>query len=72
MTDTKLLREKIERSGYKMKFIAEKVGVSYQGLLNKINNKSEFRANEIQIIHELLGMTEQERVEIFFANKVGK
>ena len=66
MTDTKLLREKIERSGYKMKFIAEKVGVSYQGLLNKINNKSEFRANEIQIIHELLGMTEQERVEIFF------
>ena len=72
MTDTKLLREKIERSVYKMKFIAEKVGVSYQGLLNKINKKSEFRANEIQIIHELLGMTEQERVEIFFANKVGK
>ena len=39
----------------------------YQGLLNKINNRSEFRANEIQALYDLLGLTEEERVAIFFA-----
>lgn len=67
MTNTKLLREKIDQSGYKLRFVAEKVGVTYQGLLNKINNRSEFRANEIQILYDLLGLSEEERVSIFFA-----
>ncbi len=67
MTDTELLRKKIEQSGYKMRFIANKMGITYQGLLNKINNRSEFRAREIQILHNLLGLTEEERVAIFFA-----
>lgn len=70
MTDTKLLREKIEQSGYKLQFIAKKVGITYQGLLNKINNKSEFRANEIQALYNLLGLTEKERIAIFFAANV--
>ena len=72
MTNTKLLREKIEQSGYKLRFIAEKIGITYQGLLNKINNRSEFRANEIQALYDLLGLTEEERVAIFFASQVGK
>ena len=66
MTDTELLREKIKQSGYKIQFIAKKLGISYQGLLNKINNKSEFRAKEIQVLHDLLNLTEDERVAIFF------
>lgn len=70
MTDTKLLREKIEQSGYKLQFIAKKVGITYQGLLNKINNKSEFRANEIQALYNLLGLTEKERIAIFFNRKI--
>lgn len=68
MTNTKLLREKIEQSGYKLRFIAEKIGITYQGFLNKINNRSEFRANEIQVLYDLLGLTEEERVAIFFAS----
>ena len=70
MTDTKLLREKIEQSGYTLQFIAKKVEITYQGLLNKINNKSEFRANEIQALYNLLGLTEKERIAIFFAANV--
>lgn len=70
MTNTELLREKIEQSGYKLQFIAKKVGITYQGLLNKINNKSEFRANEIQALYDLLGLSEAERVAIFFAERV--
>ena len=46
MTNTELLREKIDQSGYKLRFIAKKIGITYQGLLNKINNRSEFRAND--------------------------
>ena len=66
MTNTELLREKIDQSGYKLRFIAKKIGITYQGLLNKINNRSEFRANEIQALYDLLGLTEEERVAIFF------
>ncbi|MCI7631615.1 MAG: helix-turn-helix transcriptional regulator [Oscillospiraceae bacterium] len=69
MTDTELLRKKIKQSGYKIQFIAKKLGISYQGLLNKINNKSEFRAKEIQILHDLLNLTEDERVAIFFTRE---
>ncbi|MCC8121834.1 MAG: toxin-antitoxin system, antitoxin component, Xre family protein [Oscillospiraceae bacterium] len=70
MTDTEMLREKIEQSGYKLRFIAQKIGITYQAFLNKINNRSEFRANEIQALYVLLGLTEEERVEIFFTRKV--
>lgn len=68
MTNTKLLREKIDLSGYKLQFIAKKLGLTYQGFLNKINNRSEFRAGEIQILYDLLGLTEEERVSIFFVS----
>lgn len=66
MTNTKLLREKVDQSGYKLRFIAEKAGITYQGLLNKINNKTEFRAGEIQALYNLLKLTEEERAKIFF------
>ena len=44
MTNTELLREKIDQSGYKLRFIAKKIGITYQGLLNKINNRSEWQS----------------------------
>ena len=72
MTETKLLKEKIEQSGYKIKFIANKVGLTYQGLLNKINNHSEFRASEIQKLSELLELTRDEQISIFFTTIVDK
>lgn len=68
MTNTRLLRERIEQSGYKLRFIANKIGITYQGLLNKINNKSEFKATEIQMLHDLLNLTEAERIAIFFTD----
>lgn len=69
MTNSELLRQKIEQSGYKLRFLAEQIGVTYQAFLNKINNRSEFRAKEIQALYELLNLTEEERAEIFFAQK---
>lgn len=53
MTNTALLREKIDESGYKLRFVAKKIGITYQGFLKKINNESEFKASEIQGLKEL-------------------
>lgn len=66
MTNSELLREKMGKSGYKMKFIAEKIGLTYPGLLKKINNASEFRASEIQALCDLLELSDQDRKDIFF------
>ena len=66
MTNTKLLRDKINESGYKLVFIAEKCGLTYQGLLNKINNKTDFTATEILALKKLLKLTSREVHSIFF------
>lgn len=70
MTNTKALRDKIDESGYKLRYIAQQLGITYQGFLKKINNESEFKASEIQILFELLPMTETERDAIFFTQNV--
>lgn len=70
MTDTKLLRRKINDSGYKLTFIAKKLGITYQGFLNKTNNATEFKATEIQALCDLLKIDMQEKEKIFFESKV--
>lgn len=70
MTNTELLRKKIDDSGYKLTYIAKQVGITYQGLMNKINNETEFKATEIQILKTLLNLTDDERDCIFFASNV--
>ena len=66
MTNTQLLREKMEQSGYKLRFIASVAGLTYQGLLNKLNNVREFKASEIKALCDLLKLSETERTAIFF------
>ena len=72
MTDEKLLRKKVDESGYKIYFIAKQLGISYQGLLNKMRNKSAFTAPEIQTLVDLLHFSEADRNAIFFAQDVGR
>lgn len=66
MTNVKMLKEKIEASGFKLTFIASKLGLTYQGFLNKINGESEFKASEIKGLCELLNIDIQEKEAIFF------
>lgn len=66
MTNTNLLRNKIDESGYKLRFIAKKLGITYQGFLNKINNETEFKAGEIQILCDMLNINIEEKELIFF------
>lgn len=70
MTDTKLLRKKIDESGYKISFVAEKCGLTYQGLMNKVNGKYEFTAPEIKELRILLKLSLEEVDDIFFASHV--
>lgn len=69
MTDEKKLREKINESGYKLIFIAEKCGLTYPGLLKKIKNETEFKASEIQALKDLLNLSDEEASAIFFCRK---
>lgn len=65
MTNTSLLRKKLDESGYKLRFIAKQLGITYQGFLKKINNETEFKASEIQALKEFLNLTDEERDKIF-------
>lgn len=72
MTDKNLLNNKINSSGYRIGFLAEKLHLSRAGLYNKINGKSEFLASEIQVLSDILNLNTKEREDIFFSKKVDK
>jgi hypothetical protein len=67
MTNTSLLEQHIEKSGYKKSFIADQLGLTAYGLALKINNKSEFKASEMTILCELLKINAKDKEAIFFA-----
>lgn len=70
MTNTALLEEKIDKSGYKKSYIAKAIGLkSTFGLSKKIRNENEFKATEINILCDLLNIkTLEEKEAIFFAS----
>lgn len=71
MTDTAALFDIIDRSGLKLKFIASQIGLSYQGFKNKLDNKSDFTATEINRLCDLLNITDlNTKDRIFFARPV--
>ena len=67
MTNTSLLEQYIEKSGYKKSFIADQIGITAYGLALKINNKSEFKASEMTILCNLLKISAEDKEAIFFA-----
>lgn len=66
MTNTQELNVAIVRSGLTKKRIASLLGLSEQGFLLKLNNKSEFKASEIDALVSILGLCDN---SLFFANK---
>lgn len=73
MTDTQELLKIISESGLKKRYIADKLGITTYGFQKKVENKSQFKAEEIKILCNLLNITSlREREKIFFANTVDK
>lgn len=70
MTDTNLLRKKIEESGIKLSFIAEKLGMTRQGFDKKLKDNSDFKAYQMFILVDILHLTKKEAAAIFYAQNV--
>lgn len=70
MTNTNLLEQYIDKSGYKKSFIAKQLGITAYGLWLKVNNENEFKASEIDILCALLNIDVSARMAIFFAKQV--
>lgn len=60
MTDTKKLKAKIIEHGLTQSGVAEKLGISYQTFSYKVNNKTAFKANEIEALCEILKIAEKD------------
>lgn len=67
MTNTSLLEEYIQRSGYKKSYIAAQLGITAYGFALKCNNSSEFKASEMTILCKLLKISAKDKEAIFFA-----
>ena len=68
MTNTELLKEIIDRSGFKLQYLAQALGISRFALNNKIENRSQFKSGEIKALCGLLGIESlSEKERIFFA-----
>lgn len=66
MTDIKRLSAIIKESGYKRTFLAKKLGLSYQGFLNKLEGISEFKSSEIRMLCDLLSIDNPKDVQDIF------
>lgn len=64
MTNKELLDEYIAKSGLKISFIAEKLGITVQSFGQKRNNVSSFKAAEVYVLCDLLNIKE-DRDKIF-------
>lgn len=70
MTNITLLTERIKQSGYKLQFIAEQCGLTYQGLLPKLKGERDFKQTEITALTDLLKLSDADCIAIFFADGV--
>ncbi len=70
MTNTTLLRQKIDESGLKMQYIAEKLGMTPQGLYKKLKDESDWFFSQVMILKDLLHLSEEDVNKIFFALNV--
>ena len=69
MTDTELSEKYIKDSGYKKGKLADSLGISLNAFAKKVKGEREFKASEIQILCNMLGIVEAvDKERVFFAN----
>ncbi len=69
MVDKERLNTAIKGSGLLKKFLCSKLGISKQSLHNKLNNKTDFKGQEALVLKNVLNLSDQEFIEIFFAEQ---
>lgn len=63
--DSTLLENYIEKSGLKIGFIVNKLGISRQSFDMKRKGNTPFRASEVYVICDLLKISENDKSKIF-------
>lgn len=66
MANLLALTDRIKNSGITKKFIAEKLNISVQSLINKLTGKRYFNLSEMNALADLLNLTDAEKLAIFF------
>lgn len=66
LINTKLLYDKIDASGLKKSKLAEACGLTPNGFRNCCVGKSEFKSSHVGIIREMLNMSWDDAIMIFF------
>lgn len=69
--DALLLSDIIDNSNFTKTEIAEQLGITRQGLYDKLNEKTEFKSSEIKTLSRLLNLSNDQRDKIFFSDFVG-
>lgn len=67
MTDLTELNRLIAESGLKKQKIASELGLTLQGLLNKLKGERPFQLDEIKPLCEVLRLTNEQRDQIFLS-----
>jgi len=67
---TKRLQGKMKEMGITLDALSKQIGLSRTGLFNKIHNKVEFTATEIEEVGRILKLSASEVFAIFFVNYV--
>lgn len=67
MTNSSMLKAKIQESGMTITAIAAKCGFTRESLYKKLNGETEFKASEIVKLTNILHLTQRERNEIFLS-----
>lgn len=71
MTNTSVLMQQIKDRGLKLSYVAKYIGLSRQGLTNKIRNVHPFTTEEVYKLCELLSIKSAADIKrIFFMPKV--
>lgn len=71
MTNLTKLKKVIDKSGFKLGFIALQMGISQQTLYNKLNgNTKTFTIREVFALKKVLKLTDEEIEEIFLPERV--
>ena len=70
--DYNLLSSIIDESKFTKSEIAEQMGLTRQGLYNKLNGAKEFKASEMRKLSRILNLSDSEVNRIFFNDYVDK
>ena len=68
--DTNRLNAAIERSGLRVSYIVSQLGITRQGFHCKRTGKTTFRQSEVYVLCDLLKLSDQEKNEIFFPERL--